>query len=201
MLLEDHGPAATVARLEDTLGLCFGAISRGIAVADALHAERRWDPRADPQMFTHAVRREALEVIKAHNPEARAEDNLGASMSGLYIEVGGTDIVRVWHGNNGQVRVPSSEAGRDYLRQVSCSAAFLPGFDLPDVPRVCRTILVWEYRGGEVSRFKLVRPVGHERGTVIVDWQESLLERFVQRVDDVGYRRRDTGAGRESQTP
>jgi len=200
VLIEDHGPAATIARLEGTLDLCFHALSEGISVAGALHAEKRWDPRADPHMFTHAARREALEVIKAQNPEARAEDNLGASMSGLHIEVGGTDVLRVWHGYNGQVRVPDSEAGRDFLRQVSSSAAFLPGFELPEVPRVCRTILLWEHRGGELSRFTLLRPLGAEEGTVLVDWQESLLERFAQRVDDVVYRRRETAGGREPQT-
>lgn len=200
MLIEDHGAAATIARLEGTLELCFRALSEGISVAGVLHARMHWDPRADPQMFTHAVRREALEVIKAQNPDARAEDNLGASMSGLHIEVGDTDILRVWHGYNGQVRVPSSEAGRDFLRQESSSSSFLPGFELPEVPRVCRTILLWEHQGGELSRFKLLRPLGVEGGTVLLDWQEPLLERFARRIDDIVYRRRQAAAGKELQT-
>jgi hypothetical protein len=171
----------------------------GISVAEALHAEKRWDPRADPQMFTHTVRREALEVIKAQNPDARAEDNLGASMSGLHIQVGDTDVLRVWNGCNGQVRVPNSEGGRDFLRQVPSNAQFLPGFELPKVP-ACHTILLWECQAGDLSLFKLVRPLGTERGAAVVDWQEFLLERFATRMEDVVYRRREVDTSQKSQT-
>ena len=200
MQIEDHGPVATVARLENTLNLCFRALSEGLLVAGALHAEQRWDPRADPQMFTHAVRREALEVIKAQDSDARAEDNLGAAMSGLHIEVGEIDVLRVWHGCDGQVRLPSSETGREFLLQESSSAQCLPGFESPAVPRICRLILLWEQRDGQLSRFDLLRPLGAEGSKVIVDWREPLLPRFAQRIEDVVYRRRETAASRESQT-
>ncbi len=200
MEIEDHGPAATLARLEGTLDICFRALTEGLVVAEALHAEKRWDPRADPHMFSHAVRREALEVIKAQNPDAKAEDNLGPAMSGLHIAVGETDVLRVWHGFDGQVRLPSSDAGREFLRQPSSSAQFLPGFEPLVVPQICRTVLLWEHKDGQLSRFKLLRPVDAEAGRVVVDWEEPLLQRFAQRMDDVLYRRRDTAAAQESQT-
>lgn len=199
MQIEDHGPEATVARLEDTLELCFYALSQGITLAEETHAQNGWNHRADPQMFSHLVRREALELIKAQNPDARDEDNLGAAMSGLHLKVGETDQLRVWHGSAGEVRVPTTETGRNFLKQRSSTAMYLPMFGAPAMPSECHTILLWEHKGGRLSRFTLIRPLDSESGHVIVDWHEPMLLRFTQRVDDILYRRRETAGERELQ--
>ncbi|WP_131721980.1 hypothetical protein [Mycolicibacterium obuense] len=199
MNLQEHCAESTLARLGPTLELCHRALTIGLATAIALHAERRWDLRADPQMFTHTVRREALEVIKAQNPDARAEDNLGAAMSGLHLTVGDTDVLRVWSGSHGQVRVPTSEHGREFLQQVPSNALLLPGFEAPDV-KACRTILLWEHQGDALSQLTLVRPLGLDKGVVAIDWQDSVLQRFATRMDDIVYRRRATNPNQESQT-
>jgi hypothetical protein len=197
MQIEDHGPEATLARLGGTLELCFSALSSGITLAEDTHAQNGWDRRADPQMFSHLVRREALELIKTQNPEARDEDNLGAAMSGLHLKVGDTDQLRVWHGSAGEVRVPTTETGRNFLKQRSSTAMYLPMFGAPEMSSECHTILLWEHKGGELSRFTLVRPLDSESGRVVVDWSEPLLLRFAQRVDDIPYRRRASEAERE----
>lgn len=200
MDIEDHGPAATVARLGGTLELCFNALSRGIALAEAIHAQNGWDPRADPQMFSHIVRREALELIKTQNPDARDEDNLGAAMSGLHLKVGEVDQLRVWHGSEGEVRVPTTETGRNFLKQRSSTAMYLPMFAPAEVPTECHTILLWEQKDGLLSRFTLVRPLDSESGRVIVDWRQPLLLRFAERMEDVPYRRRQPSSAKDLQT-
>ncbi|MFZ8756948.1 hypothetical protein ACO03V_05945 [Microbacterium sp. HMH0099] len=199
MQIEDHGPEATIGRLANTLELCFHALSEGIALAEEVHAQNGWDSRADPQMFSHLVRREALDIIKGQNPEARDEDNLGAAMSGLHLTIGETDQLRIWHGSGGEVRVPSTETGRSFLKQASSSALYVPIFGVPEMPSECHTILLWEHKNGTLSRFTLIRPLDAESGHVVADWREPLLLRFSHHVEDLAYRPRPAVGRKELQ--
>lgn len=192
MELEDHQFAPTLARLDATLAVAFVALTKGIELAEAFYAQVGWDLKADPHHFSHTVRREALEVFKAQGMFGAGDTS--SPMSALHLQVGETDALRIWRGYEGEARVPSSETGLTFLRQPASSAPFLPGFDEEKAPKRCHSVLLWEHENGQLSRFTLIRPLYADAGKVVADWRQPLLLRYSQTVDDVQYRRRDSGA-------
>lgn len=194
MQLTDHQFGPTIARLDATLAVAFVALRKGLELTEAIYAQAGWNPKTDPHHFSHTVRREALEVFKAEGMFADDDEDASSPMSALHLKVGDTDALRIWRANEGEARVPSSESGLKFLKQPASGAPFLPGFEDEEVPKRCRTVLLWEHKRGQLSRFTLLRPLYADAGRVVSDWREPLLLRYAETVEDVQYRRRDMGA-------
>src|SRR5215211_5017415 len=106
----DPSPGAAAARLRPLLLAVHEALTHGIAVSTAVHAERGWNPAADRHLHHQLVRREAVERLRpwGADPDELSDpllarqlvfaddtDNLGLPMSGLILRTP-TDVLRVW---------------------------------------------------------------------------------------------------------
>ncbi len=170
-------PQPTVLRLLPALREVFTGLRDGLEIAHSVHAQYGWDPRADPHLFHHLARREAVERLREHVPGVEEEANLGLPMSGLILRPTPGDVVRVWYSDDVQMKAPDSEAGRDFVTQPGTSEDLFSalGHPFPAATGVCKTFVRWSAQGTTITRFALVRPAGISRGSVVADWTVELV--------------------------
>ena len=199
LLAVDHSPEAAVTRLRPLLVAVRDALTAGVAVSRAIHAEHDWSPNADRHLFHQLVRREAMERLKpwgADLDEPHAElplgrqldlfapptDNLGLPMSGLIVGTA-TEVVRIWHSDDGELPAADTVGLRSFYRQAPSrqTQLVLAGADVP--PARDHLALLWADsrtggRTGGLVRLDLVRPAGSIGRRVDVDWHVDLLGRL-----------------------
>jgi hypothetical protein len=191
----DHSPGAVVVRLRPLLLAVHEALSRGVAVSAAVHAEHGWNPAADRHLDHQLVRREAMERLRPWGADAddlsdpllarqleladTSTDNLGLAMSGLILRTP-TDVVRVWRSDDGELPDAATDGLRAFYRQEPDRQLLL---DLAGPatarPAVGHLALLWADTSGALTRFDLVRPAGSTGRRVQVDWHVDLLRRLV----------------------
>jgi hypothetical protein len=193
----DHPSDAVVRRLHPLLVEVRDALVRGLAVSRAIHAEHGWLPAADRHLDHQLVRREAMERLRPYAEHADdpfgtqlellepGNDNLGLPMSGLILRTP-TEVLRVWHSEDGELPAADTQGLRDYYAQQPTAQLHLqlaldavPG----DPSRRDHLALLWadSRRPGphpELVRFDLVRPRGSSGRRVDVDWHLGLLDRL-----------------------
>jgi hypothetical protein len=189
----DHSPAAVTARLRPLLLAVHGALSAGVAVSAAIHAQHGWHPTADRHLDHQLVRREAMERLRpwGAGPDELSDplqarqlefldagaENLGLPMSGLILRTA-TDVLRVWRSDDGELPAAATDGLRAFYRQDPSRQLQL---DLePGEPRAVpgHLALLWADSGGVLTRFDLVRPCGHVGRRAQVDWHVDLRERL-----------------------
>ncbi|MGY1822466.1 hypothetical protein [Geodermatophilus sp. SYSU D00079] len=193
----EHSPKAVIDRLRALLLAVHGALSAGVRVSAAIHAERGWNPSADRHLDHQLVRREAMERLRpwgaAPDDEAgpwltrqleltdTGTDNLGLPMSGLLLRTP-TDVLRVWRSDDGELPAAATEGLRAFYRQAPSRQLQLDLDDRSGAPRPApgHLALLWADAGAVLTRFDLVRPGGHAGRRVQVDWHVDLLERLVR---------------------
>lgn len=182
----DQSRAAVLARLQPLLAAVHDALSAGVAVSHAVHTEHGWNPSADRHLDRQLVRREAMERLRPWSAPAAAglqleldlfdtsTDNLGLPMSGLILRTP-TDVVRVWHSDDGELPAADSQALQAFYRQTPTTQTqlVLDGDRAPAT--ACHLALLWADAGGAITRLELVRPWGHAGRRVQVDWRADLL--------------------------
>lgn len=185
----DVSPAAVVARLRPVLVAVREALGAGIAVSRAIHAEHGWNPTADRHLDHQLVRREAMERLRPWGADLDDEllepgvalagtVNLGLPMSGLILRTV-TDVLRVWHSDDGELPAADTHGLRAFYRQAPSRQTQLPLDDDPEAGgRRCHLALLWADTDGAISRLDLVRPYGHVGRRVQVDWHVDLLDRL-----------------------
>ena len=204
----DCSPTATLARTETICQAVHDALVKGLVVARRVHRELGYDPAADTHLYYHLVRREAMERLKAIGPQLEDHDNLGLPMSGLII-ITSTDVIRVWHTQDGQIPVPSTDRARAFVRQ---QPVWTPGFDIDveTMPGLANgplkrnhLVLQWTDVGEAMHLFSLNRPtdIARSPARVVVDWSQPLLGRLAPMADLTYTRRTDAASAAEAQTP
>jgi hypothetical protein len=189
----DSSPAAVTARLRPLLLAVHEALSAGVAVSAAIHAQHGWHPTADRHLDHQLVRREAMERLRpwGAGPDELSDplqarqlefldagaDNLGLPMSGLILRTP-TDVLRVWRSDDGELPAAATDGLRAFYRQ-DPSRQLRLALE-PDEPRAVpgHLALLWADSGGVLTRFDLVRPCGHVGRRVQVDWHVDLRERL-----------------------
>jgi hypothetical protein len=192
----DVSPAAVVARLHPVLVAVRDALGAGLAVSRAIHAEQGWNPTADRHLDHQLVRREAMERLRPWGADLDDEllepgvgvsgtVNLGLPMSGLILRTP-TDVVRVWHSDDGELPAADTHGLRAFCRQAPSRQTQLLLDDDPAgaANRRSHLALLWADSEGVISRLDLVRPYGHVGRRVQVDWHVDLLDRLAH--DGVG---------------
>jgi hypothetical protein len=189
----DHSPAAVTARLRPLLLAVHEALSAGVAVSAAIHAQQGWNPTADRHLDHQLVRREAMERLRpwGAGPDELSDplqvrqlefldagtDNLGLPMSGLILRTP-TDVLRVWRSDDGELPAAATDGLRAFYRQ-DPSRQLQLALD-PDEPRPTpgHLALLWADSGAVLTRFDLVRPCGYVGRRVQVDWHVDLRARL-----------------------
>ena len=189
----DHSPAAVTACLRPLLLAVHEALSAGVAVSAAIHAQQGWNPTADRHLDHQLVRREAMERLRpwGAGPDELSDplqvrqlefldagtDNLGLPMSGLILRTP-TDVLRVWRSDDGELPAAATDGLRAFYRQ-DPSRQLQLALD-PDEPRPTpgHLALLWADSGTVLTRFDLVRPCGHLGRRVQVDWHVDLHQRL-----------------------
>ncbi|MGK5169999.1 hypothetical protein [Geodermatophilus sp. CPCC 205761] len=192
----EHSPAAVVDRLRPLLLAVHQALSAGVAVSAAVHAEHGWNPTADRHLDHQLVRREAMERLRpwGASPDELSDpllarqlelggtgtDNLGLPMSGLILRTP-TDVLRVWRSDDGELPAAATDGLRAFYRQRPSRQLQLDLGERPDAPRphAGHLALLWADAGTVLTRFDLVRPCGHLGRRAHVDWHVDLLERLI----------------------
>ncbi|MGY2080286.1 hypothetical protein [Modestobacter sp. SYSU DS0657] len=196
---DDSRPHAVVARLRPLLLAVQEALSAGIAVSRRIHAEHGWQPSADRHLDHQLVRREAMERLRpfgAHLEDGPLSgqldlldlgtDNLGLPMSGLILHTP-TDVLRVWHSDDGELPAADTQGLRAFYRQRPVLQTQLALDDPPEAaPARSHLALLWadgRLPGGGpgLIRLDLVRPRGTIGRRVDVDWHVGLLDRLAAR--------------------
>ncbi|MQA36036.1 hypothetical protein GCU49_21120 [Modestobacter roseus] len=192
-------PHAVVTRLRPLLLAVQEALAAGIAVSRRIHAEHGWQPSADRHLDHQLVRREAMERLRpfgAHLEDGPLSgqldlldlgtDNLGLPMSGLILHTD-TDVLRVWHSDDGELPAADTQGLRAFYRQrpvLQTQLALGVPADAP-TPRSHLALLWADGRlpggGPGLVRFDLVRPRGTIGRRVDVDWHVGLLDRLAAR--------------------
>jgi hypothetical protein len=200
----DSAPAAVTQRLWPLLVSVHEALQAGVAVSAAVHAAHGWNPTADRHLDHQLVRREAMEHLRPwgadldgpdDRPGALAADawldprhgrrlelpdagteNLGLPMSGLILGTP-TDVVRVWHSDDGELPAADTPGLRAFYRQTPSTQTQLAIDDgrTPAAPARSSLALLWADTGGVITRLDLVRPYGHAGRRAQVDWHVDLL--------------------------
>lgn len=160
----------------------------------ALHATSGWSVEADRHLYRHAIRRQAMELLKPYGPDLGDQDNLGLGMSGLILRLDSGDVLRVWHSSDGELPLAESEPMRMFCTQNPTSQGRLflelPGIEDSDGSNL---VILWDDDGSVLTRFELLRPCGLDGKHVLVDWQRDLLSRHGVKEDDLDYRLDDDG--------
>jgi hypothetical protein len=114
-------------------------------------------------------------------PEANAE-GLGLPMSGLIMRTP-TDVVRVWHSDDGELPSADTPGLRAFYRQGPGQQTQL-SIDGPAAtdPDRCHLALLWADSRDAVTRLDLVRPYGHVGRRPQVDWHVDVLGALAHRV-------------------
>lgn len=189
-----HSPSAALERLGPLPALIFDALSEGVRVSAAWHATSGWSIDADPHIYRHAIRRQAMELLKTYGPDLGNHDNLGLSMSGLILRLDSGDVLRVWHSSDGELPLAESEPMRMFCTQNPTSQGVLflelPGIEDSDGSNL---VILWDDDGSVLTRFELLRPSGLDGKRVLVDWQRDLLPRHGTKEDDLDYGVDDDG--------
>ncbi len=197
----EHSPAAVTARLWPLLVAVHRALTAGVAVSAAIHAERDWNPTADRHLDHQLVRREAMERLRPWGaaPDDLADElpgprtvrqlefpdastaNLGLPMSGLLLRTP-TDVLRVWRSDDGSLPDAATDGLRAFYRQAPSRQLQLTLDDGPTGTPTARghLALLWADTGAALTRFDLVRPGGHIGRRVQVDWHVDLLDRVTR---------------------
>ncbi|MCU1607938.1 MAG: hypothetical protein JWP46_4403 [Modestobacter sp.] len=212
----DSSPGAVTQRLWPLLVSVHDALRAGVAVSAAVHAAHGWNPTADRHLDHQLVRREAMEHLRPwgadlddprelpvpvpgldprHGRQQELTDtgpeNLGLPMSGLILGTP-TDVVRVWHSEDGELPAADTPGLRAFYRQTPSTQTQLvldDGRAGTDSPR-CHLALLWADTGAVVTRLDLVRPYGCAGRRAQVDWHVDLLPGLAP-----GGRSRHTGIG------
>ena len=183
-----------VRRLQPLLVEVRDALLRGLAVSRAVHAAHGWHPAADRHLDHQLVRREAMERLRpvaehgGHPFGTQLElldqgnENLGLPMSGLILRTP-TEVLRVWHSDDGELPAAETQGLRDFYRQAPVAQQQLQlALDGgPDPRRRDHLALLWADartpgRDPELIRFDLVRPRDWAGRRVQVDWHVGLLD-------------------------
>ena len=188
----EHSPGAVVRRLRPLLLAVHEALSAGVRVSAAIHAQHGWHPTADRHLDHQLVRREAMELLRpwGAGPDELSDplqarqldldtgtDNLGLPMSGLILRTP-TDVLRVWRSDDGELPAAATDGLRAFYRQ-DPSRQLQLALD-PDAPRAApgHLALLWADADAVLTRFDLVRPSGHVGRRVQVDWHVDLRRRL-----------------------
>ena len=189
------GPAAAVVRrLQPLLVEVRDALLGGLAVSRQIHAAHGWHPAADRHLDHQLVRREAMERLR---PYAEHDDhpfgtqlelldpgneNLGLPMSGLILRTP-TEVLRVWHSEDGELPAADTQGLRDFYRQAPVAQLHLQlALDSGLEPRRRDHLaLLWSdarTAAGDprLVRLDLVRPRDWVGRRVEVDWRVGLLD-------------------------
>lgn len=190
----DNSPEAAFRRLHPLLVEVRDALLGGLTVSREIHAAHGWQPAADRHLDHQLVRREAMERLR---PYAEHDDhpfgtqlelldpgneNLGLPMSGLILRTP-TEVLRVWHSDDGELPAADTQGLRDFYRQAPVAQQRLQlAIDgAPDLRRRDHLALLWADkrtlgREPELVRFDLVRPRDWAGRRVDVDWRVGLLD-------------------------
>jgi hypothetical protein len=188
----EHSPGAVVRRLRPLLLAVHEALSAGVRVSAAIHAQHGWHPTADRHLDHQLVRREAMELLRpwGAGPDELSDplqarqldldtgtDNLGLPMSGLILRTP-ADVLRVWRSDDGELPAAATDGLRAFYRQ-DPSRQLQLALD-PDAPRAApgHLALLWADADAVLTRFDLVRPSGHVGRRVQVDWHVDLRRRL-----------------------
>lgn len=171
-------PNSTLARLLPTLDELYAGLSSGLRRAAEVHEAYSWNPAADPHLFHHLARREAISYLRQSAAGPAEEDNLGLPMSGLRLSPTPMDILRVWYSDEADLRAPDSASAKSFLTQPSSAVDLFDesGTLFRMRQTVCRTYLQWSAVHTSIRRFQLVRPRGVRNSHVIPDWRVDLLK-------------------------
>ena len=189
----EHSPAVVVRRLRPLLLAVHEALSAGVAVSAAIHAQHGWHPTGDRHLDHQLVRREAMERLRpwGAGPDELSDplqvrqlefldagtDNLGLPMSGLILRTP-TDVLRVWRSDDGELPAAATDGLRTFYRQDPGRQLQLD-LELGELRAVPGHLaLLWADSGGVLTRFDLVRPCGHAGRRAQVDWHVDLRERL-----------------------
>ena len=186
-------------RLHPLLVEVRDALLGGLAVSRAIHAAHGWQPAADRHLDHQLVRREAMERLRPYAEHDdhpfgtqlelldQGNENLGLPMSGLILRTP-TEVLRVWHSDDGELPAADTQGLRDFYRQAPVAQLHLQlTLDAaPDPRRRDHLALLWadSRRPGhdpELVRFDLVRPRDWVGRRVEVDWHVGLLDRLGRR--------------------
>ncbi len=195
----ENSPDAVVARLRPLFVAVRDALAAGVAVSRRIHADHGWQPSADRHLDHQLVRREAMERLRpfgAHLDDGPLSgqldlldlgtDNLGLPMSGLILHTA-TDVVRVWHSDDGEPPAADTQGLREFYRQAPVQQTQLAlGASDERQPGRAHLALLWadgQLPGGRTGlvRLDLVRPRGSTGRRVDVDWHVGLLDRLGDR--------------------
>ena len=80
----EHSPGAVVRRLRPLLLAVHEALSAGVRVSAAVHAQHGWNPTADRHLDHQLVRREAMERLK---PWGADPDELSDPLLAQQLEI------------------------------------------------------------------------------------------------------------------
>ena len=187
--------AAAVTRLRPLLVAVREALTEGLSVSRAVHADRGWNPTADRHLDHQLVRREAMERLRPWGADlddpllARqlelldaSTDNLGLPMSGLILRTP-SEVLRVWHSDDGELPAADTEGLRAFYRQAPTRQTQLTLDDDPSGGSPDHLALLWADATRAdgtpaLARLDLVRPAGHVGRRVQVDWHVDLLRRL-----------------------
>ncbi len=171
---------ATLGRLRPLLRAVHEALVAGVAVSHAVHRQHGWLPAADPHLDRQLVRRHAMEQLRPWSASIGEQltfdlgdgtgENLGLPMSGLIITTD-TDVVRVWHSEDGELPPADTAALRTFYAQSPTNQLALDGTP----PAGNHLALLWADRGGALSRLELVRPWLRGGRHPEADWRVDLL--------------------------
>ena len=193
--MDFHTPSTALERLGQLPALVFEALSDGVRVSVALHAASGWRIEADRHFYRHAIRRQAMELLKPYGLDLGDHDNLGLGMSGLILRLSSGEVLRVWHSSDGELPLAESEPMRMFCKQNPTAQGRLlldlPGIEESDGGNLA---ILWDDDGSVLTRFELVRPYGLEGKRVLVDWHHDLLSCHGEREDDLDYGVEDGGA-------
>jgi hypothetical protein len=119
-------------------------------------------------------------------PDAIAGD-LGLPMSGLILRTP-TDVVRIWHSDDGELPSADTPGLRAFYRQGPSEQTQLSIDDAGPAatdPDRCHLALLWADSRDTVTRLDLVRPYGHVGRRAQVDWHVDVLGALAHRVAPV----------------
>ncbi|MEI4274095.1 hypothetical protein TEK04_20415 [Klenkia sp. LSe6-5] len=178
----DGSREATLARLRPLLRAVHEALVAGVAVSRQIHRQHGWRPAADPHLDRQLVRRHAMEQLRPWAASVGEQltfdvgdtggENLGLPMSGLIITTD-TDVVRVWHSEDGELPPGDTSALRAFYAQTPTTQLALDG--APPVGN--HLALLWADREGALTRLELVRPWARGGRHPEADWRVDLLRR------------------------
>lgn len=180
----DGSREATLARLRPLLRAVHEALLAGVAVSQQIHREHGWQRAADPHLDRQLVRRHAMEQLLpwaasigeqlTFDVGDNAGENLGLPMSGLIITTG-SDVVRVWYSDDGELPPGDTAALRAFYLQAPTTQLALDGTP----PAGNHLALLWADRAGVLSRFELVRPWWRGGRHPEADWRVDLLRSWI----------------------